>query len=83
MKRAIQTGFGKLTEVLARELGALRAKLKAEIAALRLEFKTEIRDTRYELQKSITGQGWKVIGAVLTIVTNPVEIITLFPGAPG
>ena len=79
VERSLQQGFDKFAEVLQRELAAIRG----EMAQMRNELKIEIRDSRIDLRKSLSDQGWKIIGAVLTIVTIAVAIIKLFPNIPG
>lgn len=79
VERSLQQGFDKFSEVLQRELAAIRG----EMAQMRSELKIEIRDSRIDIQKSMTDQGWKIIGAVLAIVTIAVAVIKLFPSVPG
>ena len=53
VENAVQSGFEKFSEVLVRELGAIRSELKGEIAALRSELKSEIAAVRADLKLEI------------------------------
>ena len=54
VENAVQSGFEKFSEVLSRELGAIRSELKAEIAAVRSELKAEIAALRSEVKAEIS-----------------------------
>lgn len=90
VENAIQSGFEKFSEVLSRELGAirneisaLRSEVRAEIAEVRSELRIEIRDSRVDIQKSLNDQAWKIVASVTAIVGIGVAIIKLFPNAGG
>jgi biotin operon repressor len=78
-----QSGFEKFSEVLARELGAIRTELREAVNSLRAELKIEIRDSRIDIQKSINEQIWKILAIVLGVATVAVAIIKVAPNWHG
>ena len=83
VENAIQSGFDKFSEVLTRELGAIRSELREAVNSLRSELRIEIRDSRIEIQKSITEQIWKILAIVVGVATISLAVLKLAPNWPG